>query len=132
VTSQSNKWQITASRCLTLRPILDPRRDMHRLHGGDPRPAGRTPGQEFIGAAGIGPASVRIADVSRKEFEEARAGVIAGGSAKRRECDRGEAGRAGSCQHLVGIEFKPGVFQFSSELDFPTVPAIHVRINNAI
>jgi hypothetical protein len=44
VTSQSNRWRIAASRCLTLgaassRPGLDPGCDMHRLDGGDRRHA---------------------------------------------------------------------------------------------
>ena len=91
VTSQSNRWRIAASRCLTLGAAssrvagLDPGRDMHRLDGGDRRHAGaRAPGQEFIRGAGIGPARVRVADVGGEEFEEAHAGALAGGGDQRR------------------------------------------------
>jgi len=59
---------------------LDPRRDVHRLDGGDRRHAGaRAPAEKFIGGAGIGPARVRVADVGGEEFEEAHAGTLAGG-----------------------------------------------------
>ena len=62
------------------RPGLDPGGDVHRLDGADRRHAGaRAPGQEFIGGAGVGPAGVRVADVSREEFAEAHAGLLAGG-----------------------------------------------------
>ena len=97
VTSQSNRWRIAASRCLTLGAAssrvagLDPGGDVHRLDGADRRHAGaRAPGQEFIGGAGIGPARVRVADVGREEFEEAHAGALAGGGDQRRDHGRRE------------------------------------------
>jgi hypothetical protein len=49
---------------------------------------GRTPGQKYLGGAAIGPAHVRVADIGREEFEEARAGTIAGDSDQRRELGR--------------------------------------------
>ena len=92
VTSQSNRWRIAASRCLTVGAAssrvagLDPGRDVHRLDGGDRRHAGaRAPGQKFLRGAGIGPARVRVADVGGEEFEEAHAGALAGGRDERRE-----------------------------------------------
>ena len=100
VTSQSNRWRIAASRCLTLGAAssrvagLDPGRDMHRLDGGDRRHAdARAPGQEFLRGAGIGPPRVRVADVGGEEFEEAHRSALAGGSdqcRQRRRVDRNE------------------------------------------
>ena len=50
--------------------VWEDHRDARRWHAG-----GRARGKEFIGGAGIGPARVRVADVGRKEFEEAHAGA---------------------------------------------------------
>ena len=57
VTSQSNRWRIAASRCLTLGAAssrvagLDPGGDVHRLDGADRRHAGaRAPGQNSSAA----------------------------------------------------------------------------------
>ena len=75
---------LDARRGQLARRGLDPCSDMHRLDGGDRRHAdARAPGQEFISGAGIGAARVRVADVGRKEFEEAHAGALAGGGDKR-------------------------------------------------
>jgi hypothetical protein len=61
---------------------------MHRLDGGDRRHAGaRAPGQEFLRGAGIGPARVRVTDVSREEL--AHAGALTGGGDQRRQRGRG-------------------------------------------
>jgi hypothetical protein len=86
VTSQSNRWRIAASRCLTLgaaslaRPGLDPGSDVHRLDGGDRRRAGiGAPGEEFLCSSSIGPACVRVAAVGGEEFEEAHRGAFTGG-----------------------------------------------------
>jgi hypothetical protein len=83
------------ARCRELaRAGLDPCRDMYRLHRGDRGHAGGgAPRQEFVCRAGIGPARVRVADVSGEEFEEAHAGALAGGDDERgdrRRCRQGE------------------------------------------
>jgi hypothetical protein len=65
---------LDARRRELARASLDPRGDVHWLHGADRRHAGaRAPGQEFIGGAGVGPARVRVADVGGEELEEAHA-----------------------------------------------------------
>ena len=77
---------LDARRRELARANLDPGRDVHRLHGADRRHAGaRTPGQKFIGGAGVGPARVRVADVGGEEFEEPHAGALAGGGHERGE-----------------------------------------------
>ena len=82
---------LDARRRELARASLDPRGDVHWLHGADRRHAGaRAPGQEFIGGAGVGPARVRVADVGGKEFEEAHAGALAGGSDQRGHGRRSE------------------------------------------
>ena len=43
------------------------------------------PGQKFIRGSGLGPPLVRVADVDRKEFEEADRGLLAGSGGERRE-----------------------------------------------
>src|SRR5271166_1362488 len=85
---------LDARRGELARAGLDPGGDMHRLHGADRRYASaRAPGQEFIGSAGVGPPRVRVADVGRKEFQEANAGALAGGSDERRRSEkRGSSG----------------------------------------
>jgi hypothetical protein len=48
---------------------LDPRRDMHRLNGGDRWHAdARAPAEEFIGRAGIGAARVRVCGCWRRRI----------------------------------------------------------------
>jgi hypothetical protein len=42
-------------------------------------------GQKFIRGSGLGPPLVRVADVDRKEFEEADRGLLAGSGGERRE-----------------------------------------------
>jgi hypothetical protein len=91
VTSQSNRWRIAASFCLTLgaacsRAGLDPGGDVHRLDASDrPHTGARAPGQKFIRGASIGAARVRVADVGREKLEEAPAGARAGGGGQGRK-----------------------------------------------
>ena len=91
VTSQSNRWRIAASRCLTLGaassrvPASIQVATCTGCTARDRRHAGaRAPGQKFLRGAGIGPARVRVADVGGEEFEEAHAGALAGGGDERR------------------------------------------------
>jgi hypothetical protein len=85
VTSQSNRWRIATSRCLTLGAASSrvPASIQVATWTGwtaaiDGTADARVPGQEFIRGAGIGPARVRVADVGREEFEEAHRGALAG------------------------------------------------------
>ena len=92
VTSQSNRWRIAASRCLTLGAASSrvPASIQVATCTGctaaiDGTPALGAPGQKFLGGAGIGPPRVRVADVGREEFEKAHAGALAGGGDERRQ-----------------------------------------------
>ena len=85
VTSQSNRWRIAASRCLTLGAASSrvPASIQVATCTGwtaaiDRHAGNRAPGQEFIGGAGIGPARVQVADIGGEEFEEAHRRALAG------------------------------------------------------
>src|ERR1700747_166691 len=70
---------------------LDPRGDVHRLHGGDRRHAGAyAPSKEFFRSSSIRSARVRVADIAGEEFEVAHAGVLPGGDDERRGWARGD------------------------------------------
>src|SRR6202011_2017575 len=94
VTSQSKRWRIAASRCLTLGAASS--RVLASIQVATCTGctavidgAGiRAPAEEFLRGAGIGPARVRIADVGGEEFEEAHAGALAGGGDQRRDHGR--------------------------------------------
>ncbi len=74
---------------------------MQRLHGGDRRHAVLlAPGEELGDGAGVGPPRVRVADGGRKEFQEADAGVLAGGGDERgNEMGRGARERDRALDH---------------------------------
>jgi hypothetical protein len=77
---------LDARRGELARAGLDPGGDMHRLDSADRRHAGaRALGQEFIGGTGVGSARVRVANVRRKEFQEAHAGALTGGGNELRQ-----------------------------------------------
>ena len=91
VTSQSNRWRIAASRCLTLGAASSrvPASIQVATCTGwtaaiDGTPTLAHQAEEFLGGPGIGPARVRVADVGGEEFEEAHRGALAGGGDERR------------------------------------------------
>lgn len=72
---------------------LDPSRDMERLDGRDRRDAGSAaPVEELAHGSGVGPPRVRVADLTREEFEEADFGAVAGSGDERGELGRGDRG----------------------------------------
>jgi hypothetical protein len=78
----ANRGQaLLEAQCRELaRTGLDPGGNVHRLDGADRRHAGAcAPSQKFLCNSRIGSPRVRVADVGRKEFEEAPRGALAGG-----------------------------------------------------
>jgi hypothetical protein len=97
VTSQSNKWRTPASRCLTLGAASS--RVPASIHVAtctgctapiDGAPALAHQGKEFFCSSSIGPSRVRVADVSREEFDEAHPGALADGDHEHRQTGRGD------------------------------------------
>jgi len=102
LTSQSNRWRIAASRCLTegaasSRVAASIHVATCRLYGSDRGYAdAHAPGQKFFRSPVIGPPRVRIADVGGKEFEEADGRALAGGGDKRVATRASRSRRVGS------------------------------------
>src|SRR5215469_12934902 len=100
VTSQSNRWRIAASLCLTLGAASS--RVPASIHAAtctgwttsiDGHADAGAPGQKFLCSSCISSARVYVADIGREEFEEAHRGALAGCSDERgndRRADRDE------------------------------------------
>jgi len=76
--AQRRQAQLGGRGRMLARLLLDPCRDVKRLHGGD-----RTylvvlaPGQKLCDRMAVSPPRVRVADIRREEFQEAgRAGLF--------------------------------------------------------
>ena len=89
--AQRRQAQLGGRGRMLARLLLDPGRDVKRLHGGDRwHPLLVAPGQKLRHGAAVGPARVRVADVGREEFQEAKRGALAGGGDQRRPiCGKG-------------------------------------------